>query len=124
MSSKARLALLFALVLALLPLTAAAEATADAPLQSTPAATQDEAEPEVSTAELEALLGITPAQQKGGCNQDDRCAGCETPTTQCNCECNLEAEACENACGGVPLCLYQCEQDYQYCANCCYIGGH
>lgn len=126
MSSKARLALLFALVLALLPLTAAADATADAApattAEATPAATQDEVAPEVSTAELEALLGAPAAQQM--CNVGDGCTGCSGGFQQCECDCNAEAVACENACGGVPMCIFQCENDYQYCINCCYVGGH
>jgi hypothetical protein len=122
MSRRARLALLFALVLALLPLTVAAESAADATPDATPATTQDEAEPEVSTTELEGLLG-TPAAQRV-CSVNDGCTGCSSSFQQCACDCDQEAIACENACGEVPLCIFQCENDYQYCYDCCVIGGH
>ena len=99
------------------PASATATASATAAPDTAPAAATVDDEAEIDFA---ALVGTPEALNV--CTPGNNCSGCSTEYFACQCACNQTAIACENSCGGVPQCIFQCELAYQDCDNECACG--
>lgn len=110
-----RLALLVILALFALPLTV----SADPPAAATPDDAQQEAQSEISTEELESLLGIS-APEEMACGLSDNCQGCHAQPFLCTCLCDIESIECSQACDGDFLCRYLCIQQGKACHDGCH----